>query len=74
MSKCTKCGDEKVAGVCHSCLRNWIDMRTVIFNKLTEKYGTLSPTNHELFKKQTKRLENIWRKDKEKFVKEIENF
>jgi len=46
-------------------------MRTEVFNKLQEKYGSLSPKNHEIFKKQMKRLENIWRKDKDKFVVEL---
>jgi len=47
-------------------------MRTEVFNKLQEKYGKFSPQNQEIFKKQMKRLENIWKKDKDKFVFELE--
>jgi hypothetical protein len=46
-------------------------MRTSIFNVLQEKHGKLSPTNHQMFIKQTKRLEAIWRKDKQKFAVEL---
>jgi hypothetical protein len=74
MSKCIRCGQENInAGrICPSCLSNWCDMRTEVFNALQLKYGKLSPSNHQFFIKETKRLEKIWRMDKNKFASEIE--
>jgi hypothetical protein len=73
MSKCIRCGNETLGPqrVCPSCLGNWCDMRSMVFDKLTLVYGKLSPTNHPLFIKETKRLESIWRKDKERFAVEL---
>lgn len=73
MRKCIRCGDETSKGtkVCPTCLRSWGNMRTIIFDMLEEKYGKLCPQNHDIFIKETKRLEKIWRKDKEKFQEEI---
>ena len=74
MAKCIRCGKENLSAsrICRSCLHSWLDMRTEVFNKLQEKYGKFSPQNQEIFKKQMKRLENIWKKDKDKFVFELE--
>jgi hypothetical protein len=47
-------------------------MRSLIFNKLQERYGKLSMTNHQLFITETKRLESIWRKNRIKFVSELD--
>lgn len=73
MSKCIRCGQDTLtsAKICQSCIGNWSEMRTSIFNALEEKYGKLSPTNHQFFIKETKRLESIWRKDKQKFIIEL---
>lgn len=46
-------------------------MRTQVFTVLEGKYGKLSPTNHQMFIKETKRLESIWRKDKQRFALEL---
>jgi len=73
MSKCIRCGGDTLtsAKICRNCMNNWADMRSAIFNALQEKYGTLSPINHRFFIKETKRLESIWRKDKQKFQVEL---
>ena len=73
MSKCIRCGQKILtsAKICPSCIHDWSDMRRSIFTVLEEKYGKLSPTNHQLFIKETKRLESIWRKDKQKFTTEL---
>ncbi|HRW22333.1 MAG TPA: hypothetical protein P5509_10190 [Bacteroidales bacterium] len=73
MAKCIRCGDDTLTGarICPTCLSNWSDMRTTVFNALQEKYGKLNPQNHKFFIKETKRLERIWRKDKGKFEQEI---
>jgi len=71
--KCIRCGSETVGSmkICYSCLGKWSEMRETIFNILTKKYGKLSKDNHSIFVKETKRLEKIWRKDKRKFLDEI---
>ena len=73
MSICRTCHNETLSGrrICPSCLSKWSDMRTLIFNTLTDVYGKMTQSNHPTFIKETKRLERIWRKDKEKFEIEI---
>ena len=75
MGKCRKCGEEARVNsrICNKCLDDWSNMRIEIFNKLQEKYGKMNQTNHPTFIKETKRLERIWRKDKQKFVTELES-
>lgn len=74
MAKCIRCGDDTLSSlkICSSCLCKWTDMRTIVLNTLESKYGKLSPINHQLFIKETKRLEKIWRKDNLQFTIEIE--
>ena len=71
--KCIRCNKETIGHmlVCNECLDIWVEMRETIFNKLQEKYGKLSPSNHQTFIKETKRLEKIWRGNEEKFLEEI---
>ena len=71
--KCIRCWQDTLtsAKICPSCISDWSDMRTSIFNVLQEKHGKLSPINHQMFIKETKRLESIWRKDKQKFATEL---
>ena len=73
MAKCIRCGDDTLtsARICPSCLDNWSEMRTTVFNALQGVYGKLNPGNHKFFIKETKRLERVWRKDKVKFESEI---
>ena len=74
MAKCIRCGDENSRGkICYSCMSKWTDMRSEVFNALEKKHGKLSPANHPIFIKETKRLEKIWRKDKDKFDIELNN-
>jgi hypothetical protein len=49
-------------------------MRNRVFTALQEKHGQLTQVNHPVFKKEMKRLENIWRKDKVRFETEMEKF
>lgn len=75
MKKCIRCHSKMITAgsICPSCLDDWSTMRSEIFNALQSKYGKLSPTNHQLFIKETKRLESIWRKDKNRFAVELES-
>ena len=50
---------------------NWGEMRDIVFSTLQSIHGKMNPSNHKLFIKETKRLEKIWRKDKDKFNTEI---
>lgn len=71
--KCIRCGEENSSGkICHSCMRNWMDMRNAVFNELESKHGAMTPTNHEIYKKEMKRMEKIWRADKDKFQVEFQ--
>jgi hypothetical protein len=73
MAKCIKCNSESYSSeICNSCLNNWTEMRSSIFNTLEKKYGKISAINHKTFIKETKRLEKIWRSSKEKFIIELD--
>jgi len=67
--KCRTCGKDTIGNMnfCYECLNNWSSMRKQIWNYHEEKYGKLSNNNLKIRQKDTKRLEAIWRKDKNKF-------
>lgn len=71
--KCIRCGGEAFSGhkICCWCMDDWKEMRTRIFNALQDKYGMLSLITQGVFKRETKRLENLWRKDRDRFEVEI---
>ena len=69
--KCIRCGSDQHKKICDTCLSKWSDMRSTIFNSLQKVHGKLSKDNHPIFIKETKRLEKIWKKDKDQFFKEI---
>ena len=73
MAKCISCGKERLDGkrVCSTCISNWANMRGAIFQACENRYGKLNPSNHAQYIADTKRLEKIWRKDKEKFQIEL---
>jgi Zn-finger nucleic acid-binding protein len=71
--KCTKCGGESISSkICPTCMKSWTDMREAVFLKLQEKYGRMTPSNHETFKHHIKRMEKFWRKDKDQFKIQLE--
>ena len=67
--KCKTCGKDTVGNMnfCYGCLNDWSEMRKQIWNHHEKKYGKLSIDNLKIRQKYTKRLEAIWRKDKNKF-------
>ncbi len=71
--KCIRCGDNQSRKICYACLDKWTDMRTTIFETLVKLHGQLSKENHPIFIKETKRLEKIWRKDKDQFSIALES-
>lgn len=72
MARCKTCGGDAITGrICPRCLDEWTAMRSEVHSALQVKLGKLSPQNHEEYKKQMKRLEKIWKKDKEKYKDEL---
>jgi len=70
--KCTRCGKEAYNHRrCDACIRKWTDMRATIWETLTIKYGKFSPENIKEWQKETRKLENIWKKDETKFTEAI---
>ena len=76
MRKCTTCGNDTLTSskICGRCLNEWTKMRGLIFKTLTNKYGKMTQINHPIFITETKRLENIWRNNKDNFKLEIKNY
>lgn len=74
MRTCIRCNEKNIFDnrrICQGCLKEWTDMRVSASDYVQSKVGVLSPENHETYKKEMKRLEKIWKKDKEKFKQEI---
>ena len=71
--RCIRCGDNTFFGakVCGSCMKTWLDRRTLIFDTLIIKYGELGPEIHPKFKKEFKKLERIAKSSEDKFYQEL---
>jgi hypothetical protein len=50
---------------------DWTEMREKVFAEITRVHGKLTFTNHAIFKRDMKRFEKLWRKDKTLFEKEL---
>ena len=73
---CKRCGGDTYGSqtICSRCLSDWSAMRKLIWVYTEKKYGKLSADNLKIRQKETKKLEAIWRKDKDKFqeiIKEV---
>ena len=66
---CIRCGGDTFGNqkICSKCLMDWSAMRKVIWDYHSKKHGKISKENLAFRQKDTKRLEKIWRKDKNKF-------
>lgn len=72
MGKCIRCWEEAYSKkICSACLSSWSDMRIEVYGELEKALGHFSFQNQIVFKKEMKRLEKIWRKDKDKFQQEV---
>ncbi len=73
MARCTKCGQDTIGNgqLCTRCLTNWTEMKGLSYTTLISLHGNMTHSNHYMFKKEMRRLENVWRKDKNKFQEEI---
>ena len=66
---CRRCGRETYGSqsICSKCLMDWSAMRKEIWDYHERIYGKLTKDNLKMRQKDTRRLEKIWRKDKNKF-------
>jgi len=73
--KCIRCGRDTCGNktICSRCLQDWSAMRKLIWDYHEKKYGKLSNDNLKIHQKDTKKLERIWRKDKDKFQELIKD-
>lgn len=70
---CRRCGGDtyRTQTICSRCLSDWSAMRKLIWDCHEKIYGKLSPDNLKIRQEETKKLEKIWRKDKDKFQEMI---
>lgn len=74
MRTCIKCKEKNIFDnrrICLGCMKEWTTMRTTAFDTLESKYGKMNPENHPTFIKEMKRLEKIWKRDKDLFQLEL---
>lgn len=74
MRTCIKCKEKNIFDnrrICLGCMKEWTTMRTTAFDTLESKYGKMNPENHSTFIKEMKRLEKIWKRDKDLFQLEL---
>lgn len=67
--KCRTCGRDTVGSMnfCYKCLNDWSTMRKQSWVFIEKKLGKLSSENLKSYQKEMKKLEKVWRKDKNKF-------
>lgn len=53
-------------------MKEWTSMRSEIYEALENKMGKFGPANFEPFKKEMKRMDRLWHKDREKYNIELE--
>jgi hypothetical protein len=75
MRTCIRCKEKNIFDnrrICLGCMKEWTTMRTTAFDTLESKYGKMNPENHPIFIKEMKRLEKIWKMDKDLFQLELD--
>lgn len=74
MKRCRRCGDTMITAgrICPSCLHDWCNMRTTVFNKLEDIHGKLSTLNIKISQSEMRRLTELYTSDREKFDIEFE--
>ena len=75
MRTCIRCKEKNIFDnrrICSGCMKEWTTMRTTAFDVLESKYGKMNPENHPTFIKEMKRLEKIWKRDKDLFQLELD--
>ena len=66
---CRRCGGDTYGSqsFCSKCLSDWSAMRKQAWDFIEKKLGNLSSENLKSYQKEMKKLEAVWRKDKDKF-------
>lgn len=75
MRTCIRCKEKNIFDnrrICLGCMKEWTTMRTTAFDTLESKYGKMNPENHPTFIKEMKKLEKIWKRDKDLFQLELD--
>jgi len=72
MAKCIRCGGEILRNdnrkICRECMGNWRKMRETNYAYCEKTIGKMAGEQFAPFQKEMKRLENIWRRNKEKWA------
>lgn len=76
MKNCKNCNRETTPAqpICDQCINNWLVMRGIIQQRLTDQYGPATRENLPAQQREISRLENTWKRDREAFKKEIQNW
>ncbi|HYH13684.1 MAG TPA: hypothetical protein VD794_00595 [Flavisolibacter sp.] len=57
--------------VCQQHLNHWPTMRQLVVKHLAYVFGTATHENNAIQLREAKRLENLWKRDKTLFAKEL---
>lgn len=71
MPTCISCTTPGINRLCSNCVNNWPAVRVVVQQHLEEKYGPATRDNLKLVMAERSRLENLWKRNKEHFVNEV---
>lgn len=73
MNNCKNCNGATTTGqpICDTCVNNWLIMRQVIQKRLTDQYGPATRENMPAQQTEMSRLENLWKRDRDIFKREI---
>ena len=72
MRKCIRCGEKNIPTyenkiICRSCQNDWRKMRSITYAYCEKTIGKMEGENFESFKKEMNKLENIWRRNRDRW-------
>jgi hypothetical protein len=59
---------------CAACLGNWLRIRTAIQQRMAAVYGVATRENYSIIEGETKRLNDLWKRDREAFENEAKSW
>lgn len=72
MAKCIRCNEDipsyEDRKICRSCMNDWKQMRATNYSYCEKTIGKMEGEQFAPFQKEMKRLENIWKRNKEKWM------
>lgn len=73
MPTCNNCQQETAIPhvYCLKCLNNWLIMREIVNKKLLTKYGEVTRQNFPIYNQEIRRLNNLWKRNRDEFEREI---